>query len=70
MPPTQAEALVTAVRATGTPVAYRTFAGEGHGFRGADTVQAAVETELAFYAHLFDLDLPDPVVPLPFDGPV
>ena len=53
VPPSQAEAIVDAVRAKGLPVAYVTFADEGHGFRNADNGRRALEAELAFYAEVF-----------------
>ena len=34
VPPNQAESMVGALRQKGLPVAYLTFEGEGHGFRG------------------------------------
>lgn len=60
-PPEQAERLLAAVAGRGVPHAYLSFAGEGHGFRRAATVQRALEAELALYAHAFGFrrdDLP------------
>ncbi len=49
VPPGQSEAMAAALRARGVEVAYVTFPGEGHGFRRAATIAAALEQELAFY---------------------
>ena len=38
-----------ALDAAGTPCDLQFFAGEGHGFRRADTLTACLEAELAFY---------------------
>ncbi len=50
VPPGQAEAMAAAVRTTGLPARLRIFAGEGHGFRRADTVKAVAEEALSFLA--------------------
>ena len=39
VPPNQAELMVEALRQKGLPVAYLAFAGEGHGFRRAETIE-------------------------------
>jgi dipeptidyl aminopeptidase/acylaminoacyl peptidase len=49
VPPGQAEAMATALRARGIDVEHVEFSGEGHGFRRATTIVAALERELAFY---------------------
>jgi dipeptidyl aminopeptidase/acylaminoacyl peptidase len=49
VPPSQAEAMVEALRARGIPVAYVVFEGEAHGFRRAENIAAALDAELAFY---------------------
>ena len=48
VPPSQAEAMVAAVRAKGLPVAYVLFPDEGHGFRRAENVIATAQSALAF----------------------
>ncbi|MFB6439426.1 prolyl oligopeptidase family serine peptidase [Streptomyces sp. NPDC056411] len=52
-PPEQAERLLAAVAGNGTPHAYLSFPGEGHGFRRADTLVRALEAELSLYAQTF-----------------
>lgn len=55
VPPEQAQAIVTALRAQKVPVHYETYEDEGHGFRKASTIVHQLETELAFYKDVFDL---------------
>ncbi|MFT3860665.1 prolyl oligopeptidase family serine peptidase [Micropruina sp.] len=49
VPPNQAETMARAVAAKGLEVELIVFEGEGHGFRRADTIERALEAELAFY---------------------
>ena len=53
VPPGQSVMIVDGLRARGVEIAYHEFAGEGHGFRRAETIIAALEAELAFYKNLF-----------------
>jgi dipeptidyl aminopeptidase/acylaminoacyl peptidase len=53
VPPNQTERLVHALRARAIPVAYLLFPGEQHGFRRAENVRRALETELYFYGRIF-----------------
>jgi dipeptidyl aminopeptidase/acylaminoacyl peptidase len=53
VPPNQAESMAEAVRAKGLPVDLIMFEGEGHGFRRADSIQRALEAELAFYGRVY-----------------
>ncbi|HMF06225.1 MAG TPA: prolyl oligopeptidase family serine peptidase, partial [Methylocella sp.] len=58
VPPNQAETMVEAMKARGLPVAYYSFAGEGHGFRKAETLRRALELELDFYGRVFGFTAP------------
>jgi dipeptidyl aminopeptidase/acylaminoacyl peptidase len=58
-PPAQCERFLDRVQGRGVPHAYLTFAGEGHGFRRAETMVRALEAELSLYAQVFGLDTPD-----------
>ncbi|MDP1805717.1 MAG: prolyl oligopeptidase family serine peptidase, partial [Acidimicrobiales bacterium] len=58
VPPNQAEMIVAGVRANGVEVDYVTFVDEGHGFRKAENIQAALDGELAFYARVLGFSLP------------
>jgi dienelactone hydrolase len=49
VPPAQTERLHDVLVAAGRRCSVRYFEGEGHGFRRAETIQAALEEELAFY---------------------
>lgn len=64
VPPNQAEAMVAALDAKGIPVAYIAFEGEGHGFRKAENVKRALESELAFYGRIFRFAPADDLPPL------
>jgi dipeptidyl aminopeptidase/acylaminoacyl peptidase len=55
VPPAQSEAMRDAVRDKGLPVAYLAFGGEGHGFRRAETQQAVLMAEYAFYCRVFGI---------------
>jgi dipeptidyl aminopeptidase/acylaminoacyl peptidase len=66
VPPDQARAMAEAVRAKGLPVAHLEFAGEGHGFRKAETIVRAREAEAWFYSRVFGFELADDVGPALF----
>jgi dipeptidyl aminopeptidase/acylaminoacyl peptidase len=55
VPREQAEVMVGALEHQGTLHEYLAFAGEGHGFRRAETIQRALEAELAFYRRILSL---------------
>jgi len=48
VPPSQAETVVAALRRAGTPCEYHVFAGEGHGWRKAETIEAFYRLVLQF----------------------
>lgn len=52
VPPEQAERMVDALAKGGIPHAYITFEGEQHGFRRAESIIKAQESELAFYGQI------------------
>ncbi len=54
VPPNQSEMIVAALRAKGVECEYHAYAGEGHGFRQASTIVAALTAELAFYQRILD----------------
>ena len=64
MPLNQAEDMVAAMQQTGTPYAYIVFEGEGHGFRRADSMSKATESELDFYGQVFGFDPADEIEPV------
>ena len=64
VPPNQAERMVDALDRQGLPVACLMFEGEGHGFRGADTLRRCLEAELLFYARVFGFEPADTLPPV------
>ncbi|MFD5073303.1 prolyl oligopeptidase family serine peptidase [Streptomyces sp. NPDC058371] len=59
-PPAQCERFLAGLEGEGRRVAhaYIAFDGEGHGFRRADTMVRALESELSLYAQVFGLNPP------------
>jgi len=53
VPPNQSRMIVDALDKRGIPVAYIEFDGEQHGFRQAENIITAIQSELAFYGHVF-----------------
>ncbi|MEU1278089.1 prolyl oligopeptidase family serine peptidase [Streptomyces sp. NPDC005805] len=61
-PPEQCERFLAETAGRGVPHAYLAFEGEGHGFRRAETMVAALEAELGLYSRVFGLareDVPE-----------
>lgn len=58
VPPDQAEVFRDALAAKGIPHALVVFPGESHGFRRAETIEAAAEAELSFYGQIMGFDPP------------
>lgn len=58
VPPDQTKAMAAALRARGIPVALLMFEGEGHGFRRAENIVAALEAELSFFARILGFEAP------------
>ena len=68
VPPNQAEVMVSALSVKGLSVAYVSFAEEQHGFRQAETIKQAIESELYFYSRIFDFQPADPLPPIPIQN--
>ena len=68
VPPSQAEAMVDALKAKGVPYAYLPFAGEQHGFRIAANIRRTLEAELYFYGKIFGFQPADQVEPVVIEG--
>lgn len=64
VPPNQAELMVDALKEKGVPVAYVLYEGEGHGFRQAEHIKHALESQLYFFAQIFDFEPADHVEPV------
>ena len=50
VPPDQAEKIVRVLRHRKIPAGYLLFAGEGHGFKKAESIERALDAELYFYS--------------------
>jgi dipeptidyl aminopeptidase/acylaminoacyl peptidase len=68
VPPAHSERIVDALRAAGLPVAYLVFDGEGHGFRGAESLERWFEADLDFYARILGFEPADTVPSLSIDN--
>ena len=68
VPPNQSEMMADALRSKGRPVAYLTFAGEQHGFRKAENIIRALESELYFYGAVFGFAPADRIDAVPIEN--
>jgi dipeptidyl aminopeptidase/acylaminoacyl peptidase len=68
VPPSQAEAMVDALKAKHLPVAYIAFEGEQHGFRQAKNIKRALDGEIYFYSRVFGFELADQVEPVEIEN--
>ena len=59
MPPNQAKNMFEALREKGIPTAYVAYEGEQHGFRQAENIKHALDTELYFYSRIFNFEAAD-----------
>jgi dipeptidyl aminopeptidase/acylaminoacyl peptidase len=64
VPPNQAELILDSLKKRGVPVAYVPFEGEQHGFRKAENIMRAYDTELYFYAKILGFTLADRIEPV------
>ncbi len=56
VPPNQAEMMVEALAEKKIPYAYKLYKGEGHGFRKAETIVDALNSELSFYRQVLEIE--------------
>jgi dipeptidyl aminopeptidase/acylaminoacyl peptidase len=68
VPPSQAEAIVDALKRRGIPYAYIAFEGEGHGFRKAENVKRADEAHLSFLGQVFGFEPADEIEPIEIEN--
>jgi len=68
VPPSQAEAIVAALKRRGVPYAYLAYEGEGHGFRRADSQRRMYEADLAFMGQVFGFAPADELAPLEIEN--
>lgn len=64
VPPEQAEQIAAALSRSGIPHLHETYEGEDHGFRQAENIIHALETELAFYGRVFGFQPADDLPPV------
>jgi dipeptidyl aminopeptidase/acylaminoacyl peptidase len=57
VPPNQAKMMVNILQSKSIKVSHVTFHDEGHGFRKADNIIHAFESELSFYRDIFNLEI-------------
>jgi dipeptidyl aminopeptidase/acylaminoacyl peptidase len=60
--------MAAAVRAKGLPVSMIIFDGEGHGFRQASSIRAALEAQLSFLGRVFGFQPADDLPPIKIDN--
>jgi dipeptidyl aminopeptidase/acylaminoacyl peptidase len=61
VPPNQAEMMFEAIKHKGLSVAYIAFAQEGHGFRIAENIKKALDSEFYFYSRVFGFEPAEPL---------
>jgi dipeptidyl aminopeptidase/acylaminoacyl peptidase len=65
VPPNQAELIVAALKSNSIPHSYVLFDGEGHGFRQAENIVAALEAEYSFFSQIFGFEPPELIASIP-----
>ncbi|MEV5651007.1 S9 family peptidase [Nocardia sp. NPDC052254] len=70
VPPNQSQMIVDALRERRIPVATLLFEGEQHGFRRAENIRRALDSELSFYGQIFGFELPraEGIEPVPIEN--
>jgi len=69
VPPNQAETMHAALLQKGIPTALKMYVGEQHGFRKAENIEDALNSELYFYSRVFGFTCAgDDVVPFAIDN--
>ncbi len=61
VPPNQAEMMHNALLKKGIPTCLKIYEGEQHGFRKAENIEDALDSELAFYGCVFGIAIPDAI---------
>lgn len=61
VPPNQARMMHEALLKKGLPACLKIYEGEQHGFRKAENIQDALDSELAFYGKVFGIDVVDAI---------
>ncbi len=58
VPPNQAKMMHEALLKKGIPTCLKIYEGEQHGFRAAENIENALDSELAFYGKVFGIEVP------------
>lgn len=61
VPPNQARTMHDALRKKGIPSCLKLYENEQHGFRVAENIEDALDSELAFFGKVYGIDVPDAV---------
>lgn len=61
VPPNQAKMMHEALLKKGIPTCLKIYEGEQHGFRAAENIENAMDSELAFYGRVFGIDVPNAI---------
>ncbi|MEA5510242.1 S9 family peptidase [Crocosphaera sp. UHCC 0190] len=64
VPPNQAEKMIECLKNKGIPVAYVPFEQEQHGFRRAENIKRALDSEFFFYSRIFGFDPAENLEPI------
>jgi dipeptidyl aminopeptidase/acylaminoacyl peptidase len=69
VPPNQAELMHAALLKKGLPCALKIYEGEQHGFRKAENIEDALNSELYFYSKVFGFSAAgEDIAPFPIDN--
>lgn len=61
VPPNQAETMHAALLKKGIPCCLKIYKGEQHGFRKAENIEDALDSELSFYGRVYGIEVPDAI---------
>ncbi|MCC0177577.1 S9 family peptidase [Waterburya agarophytonicola K14] len=64
VPPNQAEMMFSSIKEKGLPAAYVAFEQEAHGFRIADNIKKALDSEFYFYSQIFGFEPAEAIEPI------
>ncbi len=64
VPPNQAQMMFNAIKTKGLPVAMVVFEDEAHGFRQAQNIKKALDSEFYFYSRIFGFKPADAIAPV------
>ena len=64
VPPNQAQMMFDAIKIKGLPVAMVVFENEAHGFRQAENIKTALDSEFYFYSRIFGFEPAEAIAPV------